>query len=75
MPARVASGPGSGSRDPPKDPAADQTSIYYVHPRDGLSSVSVTPVLNANGINYHTWARPMRRALGGKNKYGFVVEP
>lgn len=50
--------------------ALDQTSPYFVHPSDGPSSVTVTPLLN--GSNYHSWARSMRRALGGKMKYEFV---
>lgn len=34
--------------------------------------MAVTPVLSNNGANYHSWARSMRRALGGKNKFDFV---
>ena len=52
------------------DPILDPTSPYYVHPSDGPSSISITPVLN--GSNYHSWARSMRRALGGKMKFDFV---
>ncbi|GAU47169.1 hypothetical protein TSUD_28920 [Trifolium subterraneum] len=48
----------------------DQASPYYVHASDGPSSVTVKPILN--GSNYHSWARSMRRALGGKMKYEFV---
>jgi hypothetical protein len=48
----------------------DQSSPFFVHPGDGPSSVTVTPVLN--GSNYHSWARAMRRALGAKMKLEFV---
>jgi len=51
-------------------PAIDPLSPYYVHPSDGPTSVSITPVLT--GSNYHSWARSMHRALGGKMKYDFV---
>lgn len=63
---------GTGGGDPPRDSAADQTSIYYVHLSDGPSSVSITPVLNSKGTNYHTWARSMRRTLVARNKIDFV---
>lgn len=36
----------------------DQSSPFFVHPGDGPSSVTVTPVLN--GSNYHSWACAMR---------------
>ncbi|GAU41109.1 hypothetical protein TSUD_139780 [Trifolium subterraneum] len=52
------------------DMLLDQSSPYFVHPSDGPSSVTVKPVLN--GSNYHSWARSMRRALGGKIKYEFI---
>lgn len=57
---------------PPRatDPPSDPTSPYYVHPNDGPSYVSITPVLN--GSNYHSWMQLMRRALGGKMKFDFV---
>lgn len=55
---------------PPIDPSMDQTSPFFVHPSDGPSSVTVTPVLS--GSNYHTWARSMRRALGAKMKFDFL---
>lgn len=54
----------------PTDPALNPTSPYFVHPSDGPSSVTVTPLLT--GSNYHGWARSMRRALGAKNKFDFV---
>lgn len=63
---------GSGGGGSNNDPASDSTSPYFVHPSDGPNTVTVSPVLNANGTNYHSWARSMRRALGGKNKFDFV---
>jgi len=51
------------------DPSQQPGNVYYVHP----SSVTVTPVLNNS--NYHSWARSMRRALGGKEQiqfYGWI---
>lgn len=44
--------------------------VYYVHPSDGSSSVSVTPVLTHS--NYHAWEGSMRCTLGGKNKFDIV---
>ncbi|MCI51147.1 receptor-like serine/threonine kinase, partial [Trifolium medium] len=55
---------------PPQDPPQISGNVYHVHPSDGPSSVSITPVLTHS--NYHTWARSMCRALGGKNKFDFV---
>lgn len=57
---------GSSSIDDP----TDHSSPYFVHPSDGPSSVTVYPVLD--GSNYHSWARSMRRTLGGKMKFEFV---
>ncbi|XP_050876111.1 uncharacterized protein LOC127079786 [Lathyrus oleraceus] len=57
-------------RAPPLDPALDQTSPYFVHPSDGLGFVTVLPKLT--GSNYHSWARSMKRALGGKMKIEFI---
>ena len=48
----------------------DQSSPYFVHPSDGPSSVTVSPVLD--GFNYHSRARSMPRALGGKMMFEFV---
>lgn len=39
--------------------------VYYIHASNGHSSVVVKSILNHS--NYHTWARSMRRELGGKN--------
>jgi hypothetical protein len=63
MPPRVAP-------PPPADPSTDPTSPYFVHSSDGPSSVKVTPLLD--GVNYHSWARAMRRALGAKLKFEFL---
>ncbi|GAU44958.1 hypothetical protein TSUD_28930 [Trifolium subterraneum] len=60
MPPRVA----------PPGPTMDHSSPFYVHPGDGPSSVTVTPLLT--GSNYHSWSRSMRRALGAKMKLDFV---
>jgi hypothetical protein len=37
----------------PVDPVLDNSSPYFVHPGDGPSSVTVTPLLT--GSNYHSW--------------------
>ncbi|CAJ2656892.1 unnamed protein product [Trifolium pratense] len=52
------------------EPSNNPSDIYYVHPSDGPSTVVVKPLLNYS--NYQVWARSMRRALGGKNKFEFV---
>lgn len=52
------------------DPNQDIDNLYYVHLSDDPSSISITLVLN--GSNYHSWARSMRKALGGKMKFDFV---
>lgn len=57
-------------RTPPSDTVLDQTSPYFVHPSDGPVSVTVLPKLT--GSNYHSWARSMKRALGGKMKIEFI---
>ncbi|XP_058733459.1 uncharacterized protein LOC131605080 [Vicia villosa] len=54
----------------PSDPVCDQASPYYVHPSDGPSSFSITPVLS--GSNYHSWVQSMRVTLGGKMQFDFV---
>lgn len=56
---------------PPRiDSQADVTSPYCVHQSDRPSSFKVTPILEV--LNYHSWARVMCRALGGKMKLEFV---
>jgi len=39
------------------NPSQQPGNVYYVHPSDGPSSVTATPVLNNS--NYHSWARSM----------------
>ncbi|CAJ2630442.1 unnamed protein product [Trifolium pratense] len=60
----------ASSSSGPMDPSLDASSPYFVHSSDGPNSVSVKPLLT--GSNYHSWARSMRRALGGKMKFEFV---
>jgi len=59
------------------DSSLHPSSPYYIHPSEGPSSVSITPVLT--GSNYHMWSRAIRMALISKNKMGFltgvVIEP
>lgn len=53
-----------------QDPSQQPRNVYYIHPFDGPSSVYVKPLLTHS--NYHAWARSMRRACGGNNKFDFV---
>ena len=55
------------------DDPTNHSSPYFVHPSDGPSSVTVSPVLD--GSNYHSWARSMRRALSGKMKPVVLKHP
>ena len=48
----------------------DTESEYFVHPSEGPNSLTVSPKLN--GSNYLAWKRSMQRALGTKNKLGFI---
>jgi len=48
----------------------DTESEYFVHPSEGPNSLTVSPKLN--GSNFLAWKRSMQRALGTKNKLGFV---
>jgi len=43
---------------------------YFVHPSEGPNSLTVSPKLN--GSYYLAWKRSMQRALGTKNKLGFI---
>jgi hypothetical protein len=61
---------GSGAGAVVSDPSNDPSDVYYVHASDGPNTIAVKPVLNHS--NYQIWARSMRRALGGKNKFEFV---
>jgi hypothetical protein len=60
MPPRVA----------PPEPTSDHSSPFFVHPGDGPTSVTVSPLLT--GSNYHAWSRSMKRALGAKMKLDFI---
>ncbi|KAK2390516.1 putative mitochondrial protein [Trifolium repens] len=60
----------SGTGAVVSDPSNDPSDVYYIHASDGPNTISVKPVLNYS--NYQVWARSMRRALGGKNKFEFV---
>lgn len=48
----------------------DNDSAFFVHPREGPNSLIVSPKLD--GSNYLAWNRSMKRALGTKNKLGFI---
>ncbi|WVZ16755.1 hypothetical protein V8G54_009737 [Vigna mungo] len=53
------------------DPSLVPSSPFYIHPSEGPSSVSITPVLIEN--NYHSWSHSFRMALISKNKMGFLM--
>ncbi|KAG5022113.1 hypothetical protein JHK85_018455 [Glycine max] len=53
------------------DPLLNPSSPYFIHPSDGLSSVSITPVLD--GTNYQSWSRTIRMTLISKNKMAFLL--
>jgi hypothetical protein len=55
------------------DPSNNPGDTYYVHASDGPNTISIKPDLNHS--NYQVWAQSMRRALGGKNKFEFVIAP
>ncbi|XP_027345097.1 uncharacterized protein LOC113857424 [Abrus precatorius] len=57
---------------PPINPAADQLSVYYVHPRENPCQALVSLLLLSK--NYHAWAHLITRALISKNKFKFVNE-
>jgi len=48
----------------------DSYSVFFVHPSEGPNSLTVSPKLN--GSNYLAWNQSMQRALGTKNKLGFI---
>jgi hypothetical protein len=54
------------------DPIFDQSSLFFVHPNDGPSSVIINPMLT--DLNYHFWMPPsyMHPALDGKTKLKFI---
>ena len=53
-----------------QDPTQNPSSPYFVHPNETPSISMVSEILT--GPNYYTWARSMRRAMIGKNKFGFL---
>lgn len=55
---------------PTVDPSLHQTPPFFVHPSDGPSSVSVTPVLSVS--NYHSCTGFVHRALGAKMMFDFL---
>jgi hypothetical protein len=54
----------------PQDPLQIPENVYHVHPSDGHSYVSMTPVFRH--LNHHVWAHSMCCALGAKNKFNFL---
>ncbi|KHN41686.1 hypothetical protein glysoja_040841, partial [Glycine soja] len=46
-------------------------SPYFIHPSDGPSSVSITPVLD--GTNYQSWSRTFHMTLISRNKMAFLL--
>ncbi|XP_058726231.1 uncharacterized protein LOC131597558 [Vicia villosa] len=56
--------------EPTRITNGDIESVYYVRSSEGPNSVSITPQLN--GSNYISWSRSMKKALGSKNKLGFI---
>ncbi|XP_019460137.1 PREDICTED: uncharacterized protein LOC109359897 [Lupinus angustifolius] len=52
------------------NPSLNPCSSYYLHPGENPGFVLVSPPLD--GMNYNSWSRSMRKALGSKNKYKFV---
>jgi len=58
---------GSGFNDPLLNPS----SPYFIHPSDGPSSVSITPILD--GTNYQSWSRTFRMTLISRNKMAFLL--
>lgn len=55
-----------------QDLSQNASSPYYLHPSESPATVLVSPPLAANGSNYHSWARDVRRALVAKNKFKFL---
>jgi hypothetical protein len=53
-----------------QQPNQDNDYASFVHPSEGPNSLSVSPKLN--GSNYIAWNRSIQRALGTKNKLGFI---
>jgi len=53
------------------DPTMNPSSPLFIHPSEGPSSVSITPVLD--GTNYQSWSRAIKMALISKNKMAFLL--
>ncbi|KAJ1412100.1 Gag-polypeptide of LTR copia-type [Sesbania bispinosa] len=53
------------------DPSLNPSSPFHIHPSEGPSSVTITPVLTDS--NYRSWSRTSRMALISKNKMGFLT--
>ncbi|WVZ04365.1 hypothetical protein V8G54_025171, partial [Vigna mungo] len=53
------------------DPTMNPSSPFFIHPSEGPSSVSITPVLD--GTNYQSWSRAIRMVLISKNKMAFLL--
>ena len=54
------------------DPSKNPSSHYFLHISESSAMVLVSPLLAANGSNYHSWARNVKRALIVKNKFRFL---
>ena len=61
----------AGSGTVTTDPTLNPSSPYFIHPSEGPSSVSITPILD--GTNYHSWSKAFRMALISKNKMAFIL--
>jgi len=61
----------AGSVTVTTDPTLNPSGPYFIHPSEGPSSVSITPVLD--GTNYHSWSKAFRMALISKNKMAFLL--
>ena len=53
-----------------QDPTQNPSSPFYLHPTENPTVSLVNKVLQPG--NYHAWARLMKKALIGKNKFKFV---
>nr|KYP37213.1 hypothetical protein KK1_041603 [Cajanus cajan] len=53
------------------NPTMNLSSPFFIHPSEGPSSVSITPVLD--GTNYQSWSHAIRMALISKNKMAFLL--
>ncbi|XP_027368511.1 uncharacterized protein LOC113874490 [Abrus precatorius] len=53
------------------DPTMKPSSPFFIHPSEGPSSISITPILD--GTNYQSWSRAIKMALISKNKIAFLL--